>query len=109
LATRLFSRLRFATPEVKLEQRADGSTLLRSPQPLGPYARSVGQWLVRWAREAPDRPFLAERAGDGWRRITYREALDAARRIGEALLARGLDAGKPVALLSDNSIEHGLL
>jgi feruloyl-CoA synthase len=31
------------------------------------------------------------------------------RRIGEALLARGLDATKPVALLSDNSIEHALL
>ena len=57
----------------------------------------------------PRRPFLAERAGDGWRRITYRDTLDAVRRIGEGLLARGLDAGKPVALLSDNSIEHGLL
>jgi feruloyl-CoA synthase len=109
LATRLFSRLRFASPRVNVEQRADGATLLASPEPLGPYARSVGEWLVRWARDAPVRPFLAERAGDGWRRITYRETLDAVRRIGEALLARGLDAGKPVALLSDNSIEHGLL
>jgi feruloyl-CoA synthase len=109
LATRLFSRLRFASPRVNVEERADGAMLLSSPDPLGPYARSVGEWLVRWAREAPDRPFLAERAADGWRRITYREALDAVRRIGEALLARGLDATKPVALLSDNSIEHGLL
>ena len=109
MATRLFSRLRFASPRVNVEQRADGAMLLSSPDPLGPYARSVGEWLVRWAREAPDRPFLAERAGDGWRRITYRETLDAVRRIGEALLARGLDATKPVALLSDNSIEHALL
>jgi feruloyl-CoA synthase len=61
------------------------------------------------ARQAPDRAFLAERAGDGWRRITYRETLDAVRRIGESLLARGLDATRPVVLLSDNSIEHGLL
>ena len=109
MATRLFSRLRFASPRVNVEQRADGATLLRSPEPLGPYARSVGEWLVRWTREAPERPFLAERAADGWRRITYRETLDAVRRIGEALLAHGLDASKPVALLSDNSIEHGLL
>jgi feruloyl-CoA synthase len=109
LATRLFSRLHFASPDVKVEQRADGTALLRSPTPLGPYARAVGEWLVDWARRAPDRVFLAERAGDGWRRITYRETLDAVRRIGESLLARGLDASRPIALLSDNSIEHGLL
>src|SRR5262245_37639131 len=94
LATRLHSRLRFAPPEVHVENRPDGSILLRSPQPLKPYSRSVGEWLVRWAREAPDRPFLAERATDGWRRITYREALDSVRRIGEALLARGVNAAK---------------
>jgi feruloyl-CoA synthase len=109
LTTRLHSRLRFATPEVHVEKRSDGSILLRSPQPLKPYARSVGEWLVRWAREAPDRPFLAERGADGWRRITYREALDSVRRIGEALLARGLNEAKPVALLSENSIEYALL
>ena len=109
MATRLFSRLRFASPQVKVEQRADGTTLVRSPQPLGPYARAVGEWLMRWAREAPDRPFIAERAGDGWRKITYRDALDAARRIGEALLARGLNASSPVAILSENSIDYGLL
>ena len=109
MATRLFSRLHFAAPEVSVEQRADGSTLLRSPTPLGPYARAVGEWLVDWAQKAPDRAFLAERAGDGWRRITYRETLDSVRRIGESLLARGLDASRPIALLSDNSIEHALL
>jgi len=109
LATRLTSRLRFAPPRVEVEPRSDGSILLRTPLKLEPYARAVGEWLVDWAQKAPDRAFIAERAGDGWRRITYREALDAVRRIGESLLARGLDASKPVVLLSDNSIEHGLL
>ena len=109
MSSALRSRLRFAPPRVEIERRPDGSAVLRSPQPLQPYARSVGEWLVRWAREAPERPFLAERVADGWRRITYREALDAVRRIGEALLQRGLDASKPVALLSENSIDYGLL
>ena len=109
MGTRLHSRLRFAPPRVQVDQRSDGSMVLRSPQPLGSYARAIGEWLLRWASEAPDRAFLAERVGDGWRKITYRETLDAVRRIGEALLARGLDASKPVALLSDNSIEHALL
>ena len=106
---RLHSELRFAPAEVVAEKRADGATLLRSPQPLGGHARAVGEWLVRWAAEAPDRVFLAERAGDAWRKVSYREALDAVRRIGQSLLERGLEASRPVAILSDNGVDHGLL
>ena len=99
---------RFAPAAVEVERRPDGSTLLRSPQRLGGYARAVGEWLVHWAGQAPDRVFLAERAGDAWRRLTYREALDAVRRVGQALLDRGLDATRPIAILSENGIDHAL-
>jgi feruloyl-CoA synthase len=105
----LRSRLRFAPAEVKVEKRADGSMVLRSPQALRAHERSTGEWLVRWAREAPQRVFLAERDGQLWRKLSYAQALDAARRIGQALLERGLGPDKPLAILSDNSIDHGLL
>jgi len=105
----LRSRLRFAPAAVELEQRADGATVLRSPQALRAYERCAGEWLVKWAQQSPERVFLAERRGEGWRRITYAQALDAARRIGQALLERGLGPEKPVAILSDNSVDHGLL
>ena len=101
--------LRLAPAQVDVVRRADGTTLLRSPQPLRGHARAVGEWLVRWAAEAPERCFLAERQGDAWRKVSYREALALARRIGQGLLARGLDASKPIAILSDNSIDHALL
>ena len=103
------SRLRFAPAEVRVDKRADGSMLLRSPQALRAHERCVGEWLVKWARQSPERPFLAERAGEGWRKVTYAQALDAARRIGQALLERGLGPDKPLAILSDNSVDHGLL
>ncbi len=109
MAVRLHTDLRLAPAQVITEKRADGATLLRSPQPLGAHARAVGEWLVRWAAEAPERVFLAERAGDAWRKVSYREALDAVRRIGQSLLKRGLDASRPVAILSDNGVDHGLL
>ena len=83
--------------------------VLRSPQPLQPYERCVGEWLEKWARQAPGRVFLAERQGEAWRRVTYAQALDAARRIGQALLERGLGPEKPLAILSDNSVDHALL
>jgi feruloyl-CoA synthase len=100
---------RFAPAGVRFERRADGSIVLRSPQALAPPARAVGEWVVQWAARAPDRTFLAERAGDGWRRLTYREVLDAARRIAQALLDRGLGTERPVTILSDNGIDHALL
>ncbi|MGE5128012.1 MAG: AMP-binding protein, partial [Sphingomonadaceae bacterium] len=109
MGARLHTDLRLAPALVDLDKRTDGVMLLRSPQKLGAHARAVGEWLVRWAAKAPERVFLAERAADAWRRVSYREALDATRRIGQALLERGLDAERPVAILSDNGVDHALL
>jgi feruloyl-CoA synthase len=106
---KLHSRLRFAPATVDVERRPDGSMVLRSPQLLRAYERCAGEWLVKWAREAPERVFLAERAGETWRRVAYAQALEAARRIGHALLERGLGPEKPVAILADNSVDHALL
>ena len=104
-----FAPIKFAPAAVDVERRADGSVVLRSPQALKPYARCIGEWLVRWAHEAPERIFLAERCPTGWQKVSYGEALEAARAIGSALLLRGLSAQRPVAILSDNGIDHALL
>jgi feruloyl-CoA synthase len=102
--------MRLAPPQARLEKRADGSMLLRSPQKLGGYARCVTEWLVQWSDKAPDRIFLAERAAAGkWKTLKYREAYGAVRRIGQALLDRGLGKERPVVILSDNGIDHALL
>ena len=106
---RLHSPLRFAPAEVQLETRPDGVIVLRSPQQLRPYARAVGDWLVTWSERLPDRIFLAERDRDSWRRLTYRDALDSVRRIGQALLDRGIDRERPIAILSENSVDHAML
>jgi feruloyl-CoA synthase len=101
--------MRFAPAKAELEKRADGAMLLRSPQKLGSYARCVTEWLVQWSDNAPDRIFLAERVGDRWKKLSYRETYGAVRRIAQALLDRGLGPERPVAILSDNSVEHALL
>lgn len=107
--TRLHSSLRFAPSLVDVDKRADGSYVLRSPQKLGPHSRAVGQWLERWAGETPDRVYLGERLEHGWRKLTYRQTLEAVRRIGQSLLDMGLDVQRPVAILSENSVDHALL
>jgi feruloyl-CoA synthase len=104
-----FVSLRFAPAAVEVERRTDGVLVLRSPQKLEAYPRCLGEHLERWAREAPEQDFLAERSGAVWRRLTFGEALEQARAIGAALLARGLSAERPAMVLSDNSIDHALL
>jgi len=104
------TKLKLAPPEIQVEKRADGSTLLRSPQKLGSYARCVTEWLLRWSDQAPDRVFLAERTAAGpWKTMQYRETYGAVRRLGQALLDKGLGQDQPVAILSDNGIDHALL
>jgi len=100
----------FATPAIVVERRADGSTIVRSTVPLKPAARCVGDWLEHWAGAAPDRIFLGERAGDvPWTTVTYRDALKQVRAIAAWILAQGLSAERPLAVLSDNSVDHALL
>src|SRR4051794_20902273 len=105
-----FKPLRLAPVAIETQSLPDGGLVLRSRHELRPYASRLGEHLRHWARAAPDRTFLAERdpAGD-WRRVTYLGALDAVERIASALLERGLDQDRPVALLSDNGVDHGLL
>jgi len=102
------SKLRLAPAAVQVERRG-GNLYLRSPQKLAPYARCVTEWLVHWSDKAPARTFLAERKGEAWRKLTYRETYGAVRRIAQALLDLDLGPERPVAILSDNSIDHALL
>jgi feruloyl-CoA synthase len=96
--------------EAGFEERPDGSILLRPLATLGDYPDRFTAHLTRWAAVAPDRTFIARRGADGaWRRVSYAQALAAARSIGQALLDLGLSAERPVLVLSGNDIEHALL
>jgi feruloyl-CoA synthase len=100
---------RYLPQNVVREDRADGSILLTSAYPLGPVAETTGDWLHHWAGEAPERVFIAERDGAGWRKETYAATLQKVRAIAAALLGRGLDGETPVLIISGNGVDHGLL
>jgi feruloyl-CoA synthase len=96
--------------EAAVELRADGTTVLRSTEPLGAYPARLTDALARWAEEAPERTFIAKRRQGGeWERIGYAQMLARAQSIGQALVNRGLSAERPVAILSDNDLEHASL
>src|SRR3954470_10901613 len=107
--------MRFGVTRGELRDAPGGVQYLRAEQPLAPYARRMTDRLLHWAGTEPDRTFMARRArnADGsageWIRVSYRNALQKARSIGQALLDRGLSAERPVAILCENSLEHALL
>ncbi len=83
---------------------------MKCRDPLAPYPEKITERLQHWAREAPDRVYMAERDERGaWRKVTYAETLALAQRYGEALLTRNLSAERPLVILSGNSIDHQML
>jgi feruloyl-CoA synthase len=94
-----------------LEDKPGGVLYLRSTEALQPYPQRLTDRLEHWAASVPDRVFAARRRRHGadagtWEEISYAQMLERARRVGQALVRRGLSAERPVAVLSDNDLEH---
>ena len=107
--------LAFGVTRVALRDGAAGTRYMLADQPLQVYAHRITDRLLHWAQTAPERTWMArrERNPDGstgdWRPITYAQALERARSIGQALIDRSLGLERPVAILSENDLEHALL
>jgi len=99
----------FKPHDVSGEQRSDGTLLLRSNAEMGDVVDTSADWLHRWSDEAPERIFLAERSGAGWREETYQSTLQKVRAIAASLLARGMGPDTPILIMSGNGVDHGLL
>jgi feruloyl-CoA synthase len=96
-------------PAVLMKKRPDGVVLIRQQGSLGDYPQRIMDPLVRWAAQAPDRPWLAQREGGGaWRSVSYKQGLDQVRSLARALLDEKLSVERPLLILSDNSIQHAL-
>ena len=98
-----------APPRTVKTDLGGGAFTLHHPEPLAPYARCVGEWLERWARETPDAPAFAEPAGSGWTVLTWSALRQQVGAVAQSLLDMKLPAGRPVVVLSDNSLDHLLL
>jgi feruloyl-CoA synthase len=92
----------------ELHREADGSLRLRSTEALEPYPQRLSERILHWAREAPERTLVARRSpgGGDWIRVSFAQMVERACALGQALLERGASAERPVAVLSDNDIEH---
>ncbi|HRF08374.1 MAG TPA: feruloyl-CoA synthase [Xanthobacteraceae bacterium] len=104
-----FRPVNFAPVAVERTDRADGCILLRTRAALPAYDPSLAALFRRAVEKAPSQLFLAEREGEGWRKVTYEDTRTRVDGIASALLERGLSAERPVVILSGNGVDHGLL
>jgi feruloyl-CoA synthase len=106
-----FRKIHWLERDIAVERRPDGIIILKSRIPLKAYEKHIPASLAKWAREAPERTWLAQRAGSDrqWRKLSYGEAKRTVDALTQGLLNLKLEPGSPVAILSGNSIEHALM
>src|SRR5881398_3000827 len=106
-----FRKVEWLARDIDVERRDDGTVVLKSRIPLQPYEKHIPAALAKWAKEAPSRIWLAQRTGADrqWRKLSYGEAKRTVDALTQGLLNLNLEPGRPVAILSGNSIEHALM
>ncbi len=110
-----FRPLTFGVTSVILRDGRAGTQYLSAEQTLDDYPVRITDRLQHWAHNTPDRTFMARRTrlADGktgdWQHISYAQAWSRARCLAQALINRGLSVDRPVAILSENDLDHAML
>ncbi len=106
-----FRKMNWLPRDIAIERRPDGSMVLQSRIPLQPYAAHIPALVAKWAAARPDVTWIAQRKGADrqWRRISYAEGKASIDSLTQALLDLSVPAGRPLAILSGNSLEHALM
>ena len=113
--TAKFRPLKFGVTRVEVREGVPGTRYVRAQQSLQAFPERLTDRFAHWVHHAPQRTFLARRQkqADGslgdWVHVTYAQAWAQARNIAQGLLDRGLSEERPVVILSENSLEHGLM
>lgn len=99
----------YAPRRLEIEERADGSVILSNPTPYeDPFDTPMGP-IAHWAKTDPDRPWLAERSGEGWRVVSYSEGRERIRAIAGGLHGLGLSRAAPMLILARNNLDHAFV
>jgi feruloyl-CoA synthase len=106
-----FRRIEWLQRDIAVERRPDGVIIMKSRIPLKAYEKHIPASLAKWAIEKADRTWLAQRAGSDrqWRKLSFAEAKRSVDALTQGILNLKLPEGRPVAILSGNSIEHALM
>jgi len=109
IATAPFRNARYAPRRLDVERRADGTLILTNPTPIRGAFKTMTDPLAYWAEIAPERVWLAERSGEGWRELTYGEAHEQVMALAGGLRSLGVVGARPLLILARNGLDHALI
>ena len=96
--------------DVTVTKKPDGSLILQNRIALDDYPDNLLTWLHQNAAKHPDKALLQERDEQSqWSGLSYAGTLAAVNRLSNGLVARGLTADRPIAILSENCINMALI
>ena len=108
---------------IRKEISNDGAIVLKSEVLLKDRPHRITDRLIHWASQTPDKVFIGQRIkptdevissdplskNENWRALTYAQTYEKVKNIAQFLLKSNLSPERPLAILSENSIEHGLM
>ena len=96
--------------DIKKEVLANGDIILQSTEPLQERPHRMTARLEYWAKFCPEKIFLAQKKSAGtWESINYLDTLRKIRNIAQWIIQQGASTERPIAILSENCIEHALV
>jgi feruloyl-CoA synthase len=96
--------------DIQHKEMPNGVIYLKSSVALQPHPYRMTERLLKWAKMKPNTTFLGQKNNLGiWETINYQETLEKVLCLSQWLLNQHVSVEKPVVILSENSIEHGLL
>jgi feruloyl-CoA synthase len=104
-----FRNPRYAERRLEVHKQDDGGWILTNPMPFDGTVSHTLQRLLHWAEVAPDRTWLAERSGAGWRKVSFAESLDRILILAKSLDRFDLGQDRPLIILARNGIDHALI
>ena len=99
----------YAPRRLDVVERPGGEFILTNPTPVSEDHQTTTASLAHWAIIAPDRLWLAERSGSGWRTLSFAEAWQRITALAAGLRGLGVVSDRPLLILARNTIDHALI
>jgi feruloyl-CoA synthase len=99
----------YAPRRLEVDERAGGEMVLTNPTSYATRFQTMTASLAHWAKASPGRTWLAERSGEGWRTVTFAEALERISVLAGGLRGLGVVGARPLLILAANGIDHALV
>src|SRR5688500_14872088 len=100
---------RYAPRRLEVVERPGGEYVLTNPTPFSTQFQTTTASLAHWAAAAPERIWLAERSGAGWRTVTFADAWQRIAALAAGLRDLGVVGDRPLLFLARNGIDHALI